>query len=46
VASIEGRRVAFFTTAEPAAAALLERHLVDEHGAADVVVSTNLAARD
>jgi cyclic 2,3-diphosphoglycerate synthase len=46
VASIEGRGVAFFTTAEPAAAALLERHLVDEHGAADVVVSTNLAARD
>jgi cyclic 2,3-diphosphoglycerate synthase len=46
VASIEGRRIAFFTTAEPAAAALLERHLVDEHGAADVVVSTNLAARD
>jgi cyclic 2,3-diphosphoglycerate synthetase len=46
VASIEGRRVAFFTTAEPAAAALLERHLVNEHGAADVAVSTNLAARD
>jgi cyclic 2,3-diphosphoglycerate synthase len=46
VTSIEGRRVAFFTTAEPAAAALLERHLVDEHGAADVAVSTNLAARD
>jgi cyclic 2,3-diphosphoglycerate synthase len=46
VASIEGRRVAFFTTAEPAAAPLLERHLLDEHGAADVVVSTNLAARD
>jgi cyclic 2,3-diphosphoglycerate synthetase len=46
VASIEGRRVAFFTTAEPAAAGLLERHLVNEHGAADVAVSTNLAARD
>ncbi len=46
VAAIEGRRVAFFTTAEPAAAPLLERHLLDEHGAADVVVSTNLAARD
>ena len=45
VTPVEGRRVAFFTTAEPAAAALLERHLADEHGAAEVVVSTNLADR-
>jgi cyclic 2,3-diphosphoglycerate synthetase len=46
VSSVEGRRVAFFTTARPDAAALLERHLVDEHGAAEVTVSTNLAHRD
>jgi cyclic 2,3-diphosphoglycerate synthase len=45
VTPVEGRRVAFFTTAEPAAAELLEQHLVDEHGAAEVVVSTNLADR-
>jgi cyclic 2,3-diphosphoglycerate synthetase len=42
---VENRRVAFFTTASPAAAPLLERHLLDEHGAATVVVSTNLADR-
>jgi cyclic 2,3-diphosphoglycerate synthetase len=46
VEPVEGRRVAFFTTATPDAAPLLERHLVEEHGAADVVVSTNLANRD
>jgi cyclic 2,3-diphosphoglycerate synthase len=45
VTPVEGRRVAFFTTAAPAAAPLLERHLLDEHGAAEVVVSTNLADR-
>jgi cyclic 2,3-diphosphoglycerate synthetase len=43
--SIEGRRVAFFTTAAPSAAERLERHLVDEHGAAEVTVSCNLANR-
>jgi cyclic 2,3-diphosphoglycerate synthase len=46
VSSVEGRRIAFFTTARPDAAALLERHLVDEHGAAGVAVSTNLANRE
>ena len=45
VTPVEGRRVAFFTTAAPAAADLLERYLIDEHGAAEVVVSTNLADR-
>jgi cyclic 2,3-diphosphoglycerate synthase len=46
VSSVEGKRVAFFTTASPSAAELLERHLVDEHGAVDVTVSTNLSNRD
>jgi cyclic 2,3-diphosphoglycerate synthase len=46
VQPIEGQRVAFFTTATPDAAPLLERHLVDEHGARGVAVSTNLANRD
>jgi cyclic 2,3-diphosphoglycerate synthase len=43
---IEGKRVAFFTTAEPSAADRLERHLIEEHGAAEVVVSCNLSHRD
>jgi cyclic 2,3-diphosphoglycerate synthase len=46
VTPVEGKRVAFFTTARPDAAELLERHLVDEHGAAEVVVSTNLSNRE
>jgi cyclic 2,3-diphosphoglycerate synthetase len=46
VESIEGRHVAFFTTAEPSAAERLERHLLDEHGAAGVTVSCNLANRE
>jgi cyclic 2,3-diphosphoglycerate synthetase len=46
VKPVEGKRVAFFTTAKPDAAGLLERYLVDEHDAADVVVSTNLSNRD
>jgi cyclic 2,3-diphosphoglycerate synthase len=46
VTSVAGQRVAFFTTARPDAAELLERHLVNEHGAAEVVVSTNLSDRD
>jgi cyclic 2,3-diphosphoglycerate synthase len=45
VTPVDGRRVAFFTTAAPAAAPLLEGHLLEEHGAAEVVVSTNLADR-
>jgi cyclic 2,3-diphosphoglycerate synthase len=45
VESVEGKRVAFFTTAKPDAAELLERHLLDEHGAAEVTVSSNLANR-
>jgi cyclic 2,3-diphosphoglycerate synthetase len=43
---IEGKRVAFFTTASASAAALLEGHLRDEHGAADVSVSCNLSDRE
>lgn len=46
VEEIEGRRVAFFTTASASAGELLERHLREEHGAADVTVSTNLADRE
>jgi cyclic 2,3-diphosphoglycerate synthetase len=46
VESIEGRRVAFFTTADSSAAGRLERHLVEEHGAAEVTVSSNLSRRD
>jgi cyclic 2,3-diphosphoglycerate synthetase len=45
VEPVEGRSVAFFTTADPAAAERLERHLVDEHNAADVSVSCNLSNR-
>jgi cyclic 2,3-diphosphoglycerate synthetase len=44
--SIEDRRVAFFTTASASAGALLEGHLRDEHGAADVTVSCNLSDRE
>jgi cyclic 2,3-diphosphoglycerate synthase len=46
VTDIAGKTVAFFTTADPAAAELLERHLLDEHGASEVTVSSNLAKRD
>jgi cyclic 2,3-diphosphoglycerate synthetase len=46
VASIEGKRVAFFTTAAASAAELLERQLLDEHGAAAVTVSCNLSNRE
>jgi cyclic 2,3-diphosphoglycerate synthase len=46
VEPVEGRSVAFFTTADPSAADRLERHLVDEHGAAEVTVSCNLSRRD
>lgn len=46
VSPVDGKRVAFFTTAKPDAAELLERHLADEHGATEVVVSTNLSNRE
>jgi cyclic 2,3-diphosphoglycerate synthase len=46
VAPIAGKRVAFFTTAVPSAAPRLERHLRDEHGAAEVTASWNLSDRD
>jgi cyclic 2,3-diphosphoglycerate synthetase len=46
VEPIEGRRVAFFTTADPSAAGILERHLREAHGAAEVSVSHNLSRRD
>jgi cyclic 2,3-diphosphoglycerate synthase len=46
VASIEGKRVAFFTTAAASAAERLERQLLDEHGAAEVTVSCNLSNRE
>jgi cyclic 2,3-diphosphoglycerate synthase len=46
VEPIAGKRVAFFTTAPPAAAELLERHLVEEHGASAVTISSNLADRN
>ncbi|HEV2713354.1 MAG TPA: hypothetical protein VGU26_09665, partial [Gaiellaceae bacterium] len=45
VESIAGKRVAFFTTAAPSAAGRLERHLLEEHGAAEVTVSANLSNR-
>lgn len=46
VEPIEGKRVAFFTTASASAGELLGRHLRDEHGAADVAVSCNLSDRE
>jgi cyclic 2,3-diphosphoglycerate synthetase len=46
VEPVEGKRVAFFTTADPGAAGLLERHLRDQHGAGEVTVSCNLSRRE
>jgi len=46
VEAIEGKRVAFFTTADESASDLLGRHLREEHGASDVTVSCNLSRRD
>ena len=46
VASIEGRSIAFFTTAPEAVHGELARHLQAEHGAEQVSVSGNLAKRD
>jgi cyclic 2,3-diphosphoglycerate synthase len=43
---IEGKRVAFFTTADVSAAGRLEQHLREEHGAAEVTVSCNLSRRE
>lgn len=45
VRSIAGKRVAFFTTAPPWTAELLERHLIGVHGASKVMISHNLADR-
>jgi cyclic 2,3-diphosphoglycerate synthetase len=42
---VAGARVAFFTTAPPVAHDVLAAHLRDEHGAAEVRVSGNLADR-
>jgi cyclic 2,3-diphosphoglycerate synthetase len=46
VESIEGKRVAFFTTASASAGEILEHHLREEQGAADVAVSCNLSNRE
>lgn len=46
VESVEGKRVAFFTTAASDAAERLEQHLLDEHGASEVTVSCNLSDRE
>lgn len=43
--SVRGRRVAFFTTAPPSAAPMLEQALADDHGADVVLVSCDLADR-
>jgi cyclic 2,3-diphosphoglycerate synthetase len=45
VASVAGRRVAFFSTATPASADLLAEHLRDVHDADVTFVSTDLAGR-
>ena len=46
VEAIDGKRIAFFTTAPEPAHARLASHLREAHGAADVDVSGNLAKRD
>jgi cyclic 2,3-diphosphoglycerate synthetase len=46
VESIEGRRIAFFTTAPEEVHERLAAHLSERHGAAAVSVSGNLARRD
>ena len=46
VEPVEGKRVAFFTTADASATELLAGHLRDEHGAADVTISCNLSRRE
>ncbi len=46
VEPVEGRRVAFFSTAPEAIHDRLREHLEDEHGAEVVLVSGNLSSRD
>jgi cyclic 2,3-diphosphoglycerate synthase len=46
VSSVEGRKVAYFTTAPEAIHDRLQSHLEDEHGAEVVLVSGNLSRRD
>jgi cyclic 2,3-diphosphoglycerate synthetase len=46
VEPVEGRRVAYFTTAPEAAHERLAEHLREHYGAAEVAVSGNLARRD
>jgi cyclic 2,3-diphosphoglycerate synthase len=46
VASVAGRRVAFFSTAPASIHGRLREHLEDEHGVEVVLVSGNLARRD
>ena len=46
VTAVDGRRVAYFSTAPPEAHETIERHLREEHGAEVVLVSGNLARRD
>jgi cyclic 2,3-diphosphoglycerate synthetase len=46
VASVSGRRVAYFSTAPASAHETIARHLREEHGAESVLVSGNLANRE
>ena len=46
VSSVDGRKVAYFTTAPEAIHERLRKHLEDEHGADVVLVSGNLSRRD
>jgi cyclic 2,3-diphosphoglycerate synthase len=46
VSSVEGRKIAYFTTAPEAIHERLRRHLEDEHGAKVVFVSGNLSNRE
>jgi cyclic 2,3-diphosphoglycerate synthetase len=46
VSSVEGRKIAYFTTAPEAIHERLRNHLEDEHGAEVVFVSGSLARRD
>jgi len=43
---VDGKRVAFFTTADSSATELLAGHLRDELGAAEVTISCNLSRRE
>ena len=43
---IDGKRVAFFTTADESASGLLGQHLREEHGAAEVSISCHLSRRE